>query len=163
MKVILTTNVDAVGREGEIKEVKSGLARNYLLPKKLAVIATPANMKIWEQKSGAIQKRDDQAKGEAETLSQRIDGVTVSITVKVGEEEKLFGSVTSQNIADALSGVGFDIDKKHIELESPIKSLGSHEVKIKLHQDVTPNITVEVVSEDNPAGESEEEEKEEKE
>lgn len=155
MKVILTTNVDTVGKEGEIKEVKNGLARNYLLPKKLAIIATPSNLKIWEQKSGALKKREDQVTNEAENLAQKLGGVTVSISTKVGEEEKLFGSVTSQNIADALSELGFDIDKKHIELESPIKSLGSQQIRIKLHQDVTPNITVEVIPEGNSESEEE--------
>jgi large subunit ribosomal protein L9 len=150
MKVILTTDMDSLGREGEIKEVKNGLARNFLLPKKLAVRATPGNLKIWEQKSGLIQQKQDQQLGEAEGLAHKLQGVTVSIPVKVGEEEKLFGSVTSQNIADELGKQGFEIDKKHIELDSSIKSLGTYDIKVKLYHEVAPSITVHVVDEDNP-------------
>ncbi len=150
MKVILTTDVDSLGREGDIKEVKNGLARNFLLPKKLAVRATPGNLKIWEQKGGIIKKKQDQQQGEAEGIAQKLEGVTLLIPVKVGEEEKLFGSVTSQNIADELAKQGLEIDKKHIVLDSPIKSLGNYDIKIKLYHEVAPSILVHVVDEENP-------------
>jgi len=164
MKIILTTDVNSLGREGDIKEVKDGLARNFLLPKKLAVRATAGNLKIWEQKGGIIKKKQDQQMGEAQSLAQKLQGVTVSIPVKVGEEEKLFGSVTSQNIADEVAKQGVEIEKKHIDLESPIKSLGTYDIKIKLYHEVAPSITVHVVDEDNPEPlpeESQEENKEE--
>ncbi len=158
MKVILTTDVDSLGREGDIKEVKSGLARNFLLPKKLAVRATPGNLKIWEQKSGIIKKKQDEKQGEAEGIAQKLEGVTLLIPVKVGEEEKLFGSVTSQNISDELAKQGLDIDKKHIALESSIKSLGTYDIKIKLYHEVAPSITVHVVDEENPVPKEDKEE-----
>ena len=107
MKVILTADVDSLGREGDIKEVKNGLARNFLLPKKLAVRATPGNLKIWEQKSGIIKKKQDEQQSQAEGIAQKLEGVVLLIPVKVGEEEKLFGSVTSQNISDELAKQGF--------------------------------------------------------
>lgn len=147
MKVILTSDVQAVGKQGEIKEVKDGLARNFLLPKKLAVKATPGNIKTWEQKSSALRKKEDQVKSEAETIASKLEGIKVTIPVKVGEEEKIFGSVTTQNISDALGELGYEVPKKHVDLESPIKTLGSQEVVIKLYHDVSANITVEVVEE----------------
>ena len=150
MKVILTADVDFLGREGDVKEVKNGLARNFLLPKKLAVRATPGNLKIWEQKSGLIKKKQEQQQGEAEGVAQKLEGVELLIPVKVGEEEKLFGSVTSQNIADELAQQGFDIERKHIGLDSPIKSLGNYEIKVKLYHEVAPTIMVHVVDEENP-------------
>ena len=150
MKVILTADIDSLGREGDVKEVKNGLARNYLLPKKLAIRATPGNLKIWEQKSGLLKKKQDQQQGEAEAVAQKLEGVTLLIPVKVGEEEKLFGSVTSQNIADQLSEQGFDIDKKQIGLDNPIKSLGTYDIKVKLYFEVAPAIKVHVVDEENP-------------
>ena len=150
MKVILTADVDSLGREGDIKEVKNGLARNFLLPKKLAVRATPGNLKIWEQKSGLIRKKQDQKQGEAEAIAQKLEGVSLLIPVKVGEEQKLFGSVTSQNISDELAAQGIEIDRKHIALDSPIKSLGNYDIKVKLYYEVAPVIKVHVVDEENP-------------
>lgn len=150
MKVILTADVDSLGREGDIKEVKNGLARNFLLPKKLAVRATPGNLKIWEQKSGIIKKKRDEQLSQAEGIAQKLEGVALLIPVKVGEEEKLFGSVTSQNIADELAKQGLDIDKRHIALDSPIKSLGNYDIKVKLYHEVAPTIKVHVVDEENP-------------
>lgn len=150
MKIILTTDVDSLGREGDIKEVKNGLARNFLLPKRLAVRATPGNLKIWEQKSGQIRKRQEQQEREAQSVADKLVGVELEIPVKVGEEMKLFGSVTSQNIAEALANQGLEIDRKIIALDSPIKSLGTYDIKIKLYHEVAPSITVFVVDEENP-------------
>lgn len=147
MKVIFISDVESIGRQGEIKDVKDGLARNFLLPKKLAITATPGNIKIWEQKSAALRKKEDKIKGEAEKVASRLNGVTIKIPVKVGEEEKIFGSVTSQSISDALGEIGYEVARKQIELESPIKTLGTHEVTVKLHHDVTAVIKVEVVEE----------------
>jgi len=147
MRVILTTDVESVGRMGEIKEVKNGLARNYLIPKKLAIRATPGNIKVWEQKSNIIMKREEGLKVVAQGYASKIDGVSVSIAVKVGEGDKIFGSVTSQNISAALKEVGFEVSRKDIKLESPIKVLGTHDVSIKLYQDVEANISVTVIGE----------------
>jgi len=147
MKVIFISDVESIGRQGEIKDVKDGLARNYLLPKKLAITATPGNLKIWEQKSVALRKKEDKVKGEAEKFASKLNGVAIKIPVKVGEEEKIFGSVTSQSISDALGELGYEVSKKQIDLESPIKTLGTHEVTLKIHHDVAAVINVEVVEE----------------
>ncbi|MCH8014611.1 MAG: 50S ribosomal protein L9 [Candidatus Dadabacteria bacterium] len=155
MRVILTTDVESVGRMGEIKEVKNGLARNYLIPKKLAIRATPGNIKVWEQKSNIIMKREEGLKVEAQGYASKIDGVSVSIAVKVGEGDKIFGSVTSQNISAALKEVGFEVSRKDIKLESPIKVLGTHDVSVKLYQDVEANISVTVIGENGEVAEPE--------
>ncbi len=148
MKVILTSDVQSIGRKGETKEVKEGFARNYLFPRRLAVEATPANLKEWEQRREALKKKEDKARAEAEGLANTLQRVSCVIPVRVGEEDKLFGSVTSQNISDALSRLGFDIPKKDIELDTPIKTLGVHEVPVRLHHNVIVNIKVEVVREE---------------
>ena len=147
MKVILTSDVKAVGRQGEIMEVKDGLARNFLLPKKLAIKATPGNLKLWEQKSSSLRKKEDKLREDASRLASKIEGTKITIPVKVGEEEKIFGSVTTQSISDALGELGYEISKKQIDLEHPIKTLGTHDVTVKLHQDVSANISVDVVEE----------------
>ncbi len=148
MKVILLDNVEPFGKRGEIKDVKNGFARNYLLPRKLAIEATPGSLKVWEQQKRALDKKEEKLKSEAQSLAAKIEGVSCVIPVKVGEEEKLYGSVTSQNISDALTKQGFEISRKDIELDSPIKTLGTHEVKIRLHSNVAVNINVEVVREE---------------
>lgn len=147
MKVILTSDVQSVGKQGDIMEVKDGLARNFLLPKKLAIKATPGNLKLWEQKSSSLKKKEDKIKEEASSLASKIEGTKITIPVKVGEEEKLFGSVTTQSISDALGDLGYEISKKQIDLEQPIKTLGTQDVKIKLHPEVSANISVDVVEE----------------
>lgn len=149
MKVILTSDVQAVGKQGEIKDVKDGLARNFLLPKKLAIRATPGNMKVWEQKGSALRKKEDKVKADAENFASKLEGTKITIPVKVGEEEKIFGSVTTQSISDALGRLGHEVSKKQIDLENPIKTLGTHEVPIKLYQDVSANIIVEVIEEES--------------
>lgn len=147
MKVIFISDVESIGRQGEIKDVKDGLARNYLLPKKLAITATPGNLKIWEQKSVALRKKEDKVRGEAEKFASKLNGLSIKIPVKVGEEEKIFGSVTSQSISDTLGELGYEVSRKQIDLDSPIKTLGKHEVTLKLHHDVSAVISVEVVEE----------------
>jgi len=148
MKVILIADVESIGKSGETKEVKEGFARNYLFPRRFAVEATPANLKEWQQKRQALKKKEDKARAEAEGLASSLQGVSCIIPVKVGEEEKLFGSVTSQNISDALSRSGFDIPKKDIELDAPIKTLGVHEVPVRVRHNIIIYIKVEVVRED---------------
>lgn len=147
MKVILISDVESIGRQGDIKEVKDGLANNFLLPKKLAIKATPGNLKAWEQKSASLRKKEDKVRTEAAGFAARLEGTKLTIPVKVGEEEKIFGSVTSQSISDALKEKGFEISRKQIDLESPIKTLGTHEVPVKLYHEVTATISVEVVEE----------------
>lgn len=144
MRVILITDVDSVGRMGEIKEIKNGLARNYLIPQKMAIRATLGNIKIWEQKSNIIQKREEGLKAEAQGFASKLDGASVTIPVKVGEDNKLFGSVTSQNISDALKEIGLEVSRKNIELDSPIKEIGTHNISVRLFHEVAANITVEV-------------------
>ena len=148
MRVILITDVDSVGRMGEIKEIKNGLARNYLIPQKRAIRATPGNIKIWEQKSNIIQKREKGLKAEAQGFASKLDGASVTIPVKVGEDNKLFGSVTSQNISDALKEIGLEVSRKNIELDSPIKEIGTHNISVRLYHEVAANITVEVQGHD---------------
>ena len=148
MKVILIDDVEPYGKKGEVKEVKKGLARNYLLPRKLAVEATPGNLKLWEQQRQVLKKKEEKAKAEAESLASKLQGVTCTIPAKAGEEDRLFGSVTSQNISDALAKLGFEISRKDIELDSPIKTLGTYDVRIKLHSNVGTSIKVEVVKEE---------------
>lgn len=144
MRVILITDVDSVGRMGEIKEIKNGLARNYLIPQKMAIRASRGNIKIWEQKSNIIQKREEGLKAEAQGFASKLDGASVTIPVKVGEDNKLFGSVTSQNISDALKAIGLEVSRKNIELDSPIKEIGTHNISVRLFHEVAANITVEV-------------------
>jgi len=148
MKVILIADVEAIGKRGEIKEVKDGFARNFLFPKKFAIEATQGNLKVWGQQKHAIKKKEDKERTEAASLADKLHGAICIIPVKVGEEDKLFGSVTSQNISDSLAKLGFEIPKRDIELYSPIKTLGIHEVPVKLHHDVTINIRVEVIKEE---------------
>ncbi len=148
MKVILITDVQAIGKRGEIKEVKEGYARNFLFPRKLALEATQGNLKVLEQQKQSLKKKEDKDRTDAIGLRDKLNGVSCLIPVKVGEEDKIFGSVTSQNISDTLAKLGFDISKKDIELEAPIKSLGVHEIPIRLHHDVTVNIKVEVIKEE---------------
>jgi len=148
MRVILTADVDSVGKMGEIKEVRNGLARNYLIPQKMAIRATPGNIKVWEQKSKIIQKREESLRSEAQGYASNIDGARVTIPVRVGEENKLFGSVTSQNISDALKAIGHEVSRKTIDLPSPIKEIGTHLITVKLYQDVHATITVEVEGHD---------------
>lgn len=150
MKVILTTDVDFVGYMGEIKDVKRGLARNYLLPKNLAVEATPGNIKVWNQKQRIIEKHQIKRKEDAESLSANLAGITCNIKVKVGDEGKLFGSVTAQNISDELLEKGFKISKKDIVLDSPIKETGSYDIPVKIHPEVQASVKVEVENEEGP-------------
>ena len=144
MKVILISDEGVFGKKGEIREVKSGFARNFLIPRKIAIEATPGNLKTWEQQISSLKKREVKLKEEAKTLASRLEGVICTISMKVGDEERIFGSVTTQTISDSLSKQGFDISKKDIDLASPIKTLGTHDVRVKLYSDVSVMIKVEV-------------------
>ena len=146
MEVILREDVEKLGGRGEVVKVAAGYARNFLLPKRLAVAATESNRKIVEQEKQAYLKREAKAQGESEDLAKLIQGQVITITQKAGENDHLFGSVTSKDIADALEQKGFNIDRRKIHLEEPIKTLGEFEVPVRLHRAVTANVKVHVVS-----------------
>jgi large subunit ribosomal protein L9 len=147
MEVILREDVEKVGNRGQVVKVAPGFARNFLLPKKLAVAATESNKKIVEQERQAHVRKEAKFKGEAEDLSKLLTGVTVTITQKAGENDQLFGSVTSKDVADALAAKNFTIDRRKVQLDEPIKQLGEFKVPVRLHRDVTAEVTVQVVKE----------------
>ena len=142
MEVILRQDVDKLGTRGQVVKVADGYARNYLLPKRLAVPATPANKKIVEQERQAQLRREAREKTEAEELARLLAGLSITIARKAGEHDQLFGSVTPQDISDALAQRSFNIDRRKIQLEEPIKQLGEYQVPIRLHREVTVSIGV---------------------
>jgi large subunit ribosomal protein L9 len=148
MEVILREDIEKLGGRGEVVKVAPGYARNFLLPKRLAVEATDSNRKIVEQERQAHLRKEAKQKGEAEDLSKLLGGVTVTIAQKAGEADQLFGSVTSKDVADALAAKNFTIDRRKVQLEEPIKQLGEFKVPVRLHKDVTAEITVNVVREE---------------
>jgi large subunit ribosomal protein L9 len=148
MEVILREKVEKLGAKGDIVRVSDGYARNFLLPKKLADLATPSNIRQIEQEKAAAIRREAREKQDAEALSQQLSSISVSLTRRVGENEVLYGSVTSMDIAEALQAKGFNIDKRKIELDDAIKSIGRFDVPIRLHREVTVLVSVEVAKED---------------
>ena len=147
IEVILREDVRTLGKAGDLVRVKPGYARNYLLPKGIAYEATAGNKKRIEAEGKARTIRLEGERAGAEEQASSLTEVTVTLARKAGEGDRLFGSITSQDIADALAAAGHSVDKRKIELESPIKSLGDHVVHIKLHPDVVADIQVSVVSE----------------
>jgi large subunit ribosomal protein L9 len=147
MEVILREDIEKLGHRGQVVKVAPGYARNFLLPKRLAVLATDSNKKIVEQERAAYLRREAKVKSEAEDLSKLMNGVVLSIARKAGEEGHLFGSVTSQDIADALGKLNYTLERRKILLDEPIKQLGEYTVPIRLHREVTTNVTVNVVAE----------------
>ncbi len=145
MKVILIDEVRGLGARGDVVTVRDGYARNYLLPKQLAREATAGNLKAAEMERKKWASLTQQEKDVAQRAAGQLEGVTVVVHKRVGETGTLFGSVTASEVADALAGRGFEIDKRRIELAGTIKSLGSHEVDIHLHREVAAHIRVEVV------------------
>jgi len=148
MEVILREDIEKLGSRGQVVKVAAGYARNFLLPKKLAVAATESNKKIVEQERQAHLRKEAKQKGEADDLAKILNGVKVMIIQKAGENDQLFGSVTSKDVTDALALQNFNIDRRKIQLDDPIKTLGQYKVPVKLHKDVTAEITVDVVKED---------------
>lgn len=142
MEIILREDVDKVGTRGAVVKVADGYARNFLLPKRLAVPATDANKKIVEQERQAHLRREAKVKGESEDLAKLMEGVTVTFRQRVGENNQLFGSVTAKDIADALEAQKYHIDRRKIQLDEPIRTLGEHRVTLRLHRDVSREITV---------------------
>jgi large subunit ribosomal protein L9 len=148
MEVILREDVEKLGNRGQVVKVAAGYARNFLLPKRLAVAATEANKKIVEQERQAHLRREAKLKGEAEDLGKLLSGVSVTITQKAGENDQLFGSVTAKDVADALAAKNFTLDRRKVQLEEPIKQLGEYKVPVRLHKDVTAEVTVVVAKEE---------------
>jgi len=147
MDVILREDIEKLGGRGEIVKVAAGYARNFLLPRRLAVPATEANRKIVEQERQAHLRKEVKVKSEAEDLSKMLTGVSVTIAQKAGENDQLFGSVTAKDVADALAAQNYNIDRRKVHLEEPLKQLGEYKVPVKLHKDVTAEVTVIVVKE----------------
>ncbi|MFZ2324490.1 MAG: 50S ribosomal protein L9 [Ignavibacteriaceae bacterium] len=147
MKVILRRDHETLGKIGDLVDVKNGYARNFLLPRGIAYAALDGNIKALEEEKKSVEKRNLQDLKAAESLATELETVSVTIPVQVGEEDKIFGTVTTQMIADALKEKGHEIDKRKIEIEEPIKSLGIYGVSVKLHQSVNAKIKVWVVRE----------------
>jgi large subunit ribosomal protein L9 len=147
MKVILRKNFDQLGKVGDIVNVKDGYGRNYLIPRQIAYQATKGNILALEEEKKQILKKEAKELEAAQKLSAEIEKVSITIPVKVGEEDKIFGTVTSQMIADSLKEKGFDVDKRKIEITEPIKSLGIYSVAVKLHANVTATVKTWVVRE----------------
>jgi large subunit ribosomal protein L9 len=148
MEIILRERVEKLGTKGDVVNVSAGYARNFLLPKKLAVLATPANMKQIEQEKAAAVRREAKEKEEAEALARQLSQVSLQVSRKVGENEVLYGSVTSMDIAQLLEAKGFTVDRRKIDLHEALKSLGQFDVPIKLHREVTAFVKVEVTKEE---------------
>ncbi len=148
MEVILREDIEKLGSRGDVVKVAPGYARNFLLPKRLAVEATESNKKIVEQERQAHLRKEAKLKGEAEDLAKIMSGVSVTITQKAGENDQLFGSVGSKDVADALAAKGYNIDRRKVQLDEPIKQLGEFKVPVRLHREVTVEVTVVVAKEE---------------
>jgi large subunit ribosomal protein L9 len=142
MEVILKEDVAKLGTRGDVVKVAEGYGRNYLLPRKLAIEATRVNKAVIEQMKAAALRRSAREKSEAEALAQQFDGVSVTFTRRSGENDQLFGSVTSSDIADALEKKGFHVDRRKIQVHEPLKSLGEFTVPVRLHKEVTTHLKV---------------------
>jgi len=147
MEVILRTHVDKLGNRGEIVKVAEGYARNYLLPRKLALVATEGNKKHVERERKIVEMREAEERSVADAVAARLAGVELVFPRRVGETEHLYGSVTSGDIAEALKGKGFEVDRRKLILPEALKTLGEHSVNLKLHRDVTVTLKVLVTKE----------------
>ncbi len=148
MEIILREDIEKLGARGEVVKVAAGYARNYLLPKRLAVPANDSNRKIVEQERQAHLRREAKEKDEAQELGKILGAVTVTIAQKAGENDQLFGSVTAKDIAEALEKQNYTIDRRKIQLNEPIKQIGEHKVTVRLHREVPVEITVQVTKEE---------------
>lgn len=152
MKVILLTDLKGRGKEGDVIDVARGFARNYLLPRNMAVEATPGNMKQLEARMHNIRKREEVKRAEAEEQAAQVTGKSIVVEAKAGEGGKLYGSVTSGMVADALADqLGVDVDRKSLDLHGHIKTLGEHMIDIRLYEDVSAEVTLKVVPIDGAA------------
>lgn len=149
MQVILLADVENLGRLGDVVNVKPGYGRNYLMPQGMAMAATKANLKVFELERKKLQAAMDALRAEASSLGERIKNAAVTITMRVGENDKLYGSVTSAVIAEALQEKGIEIDRRRVLLDSPIRSVGQFPVRARLHADVVVDFTVTVAPEEH--------------
>jgi large subunit ribosomal protein L9 len=147
MEVILREHVEHLGRRGDLVKVADGYARNYLLPRKLALLVTDSNKKQIERERAKFEVKELEEQKSAQAVADRMANIELEISRKVGETEALYGSVTSSDVADALAAKGFEIDRRKLQLADPIKRLGEFEVPVKLHRDVTVTLKVRVVAE----------------
>ena len=145
MEVILREHVESLGRRGDIVKVAEGYARNYLLPRKLALAVTENNKKQIEREKKLAEARDVEEKSQAGAISVRLAQLEIEIPRRVGENDTLYGSVTSQDIAQALKDKGFDVDKRKIQLPEPLKALGESTIPVKIHREVVAHVKVKVV------------------
>jgi large subunit ribosomal protein L9 len=145
MEIILRQAVENLGTTGDVVKVKAGYARNYLLPHGLAYEATPGNLKRIQQERERLEAAENERRGAAQTLAERLEQVSLTFSARVGEEGKLFGSVTAADIAQQLEAQGFHLEKRQIDLHEPIKALGVYRVPVRLHADVKPEIRVWVI------------------
>jgi large subunit ribosomal protein L9 len=145
MEIILRQGVENLGKPGDVVKVKAGYARNYLLPHGLAYEATPGNLKRIQQERDRLDAAENERRGAAQGLAEKIEQVSLTFSARVGEEGKLFGSVTATDIAQQLETQGFHIEKRQIDLHEPIKALGVYRVPIRLHADVKPEVRVWVI------------------
>ncbi len=148
MEVILREDIEKLGTRGQLVKVASGYARNFLLPQRMAVPATEANKKIVEQERQAYLRKEAKLASEATDLGKMLAAVSITIHQKAGENDQLFGSVTSKDIVEALEKQGYTVERRKIALEEPIKTLGEFKVPVKLHREVTAEITVTVAKEE---------------
>jgi large subunit ribosomal protein L9 len=151
MEVILRDHVEKLGKRGEIVKVSNGYARNYLLPQKLALPATAGNKKHVERERKIMETREAEEKGQATAVASRLSAIDITIARRVGDTEQLYGSVTAADIAEFLTAKGFEIDRRKLILPEPIKTLGEHDVPLKLHREVTVPLKVKVVKEGSAA------------
>jgi large subunit ribosomal protein L9 len=147
MEVILKEDIAKLGHRGDVVKVADGYGRNYLLPRKLAIEATPTNRAVIQQMKAAAVRRSAQEKGDAESLAQQLAGVSLTFQRRAGEHDQLFGSVTSADVADQLEKQGFNVDRRRISLDQPIRTLGEFQVHLRLHRDVNLPIKVTVEKE----------------
>jgi large subunit ribosomal protein L9 len=147
MKVLLRQDYETLGKRGEVVTVKNGFARNFLFPRGIALEATPSSERVFQEESRTLLRRQEKDKRSAEALGKELEAVSVTAAVAVGEEDRVFGSVTSQTIAELLQEKGYTIDKRKILLDEPVKALGVYSIPIKLHTDVEVKIRLWVVKE----------------
>lgn len=152
MKVILLEDVKGQGKKGEVKNVSEGYARNFLFPRKFAIEATAANLQQLKDQQDAIARKEAQELAEAKHLSERLEQQKVTIYAHAGEGGRLFGAITSKHIGDALQKLGYEVDRRKIQLPDPIKGLGGHRVLVKLHPDVTATVTIFVEDDASQSG-----------
>jgi len=151
MQLLLKEDVDNLGMRGDLVKVRPGYGRNYLLPRGLAILATESNVKRIEKQRASLLKKTAAEKDQAVAQSDVLKDVTLEFTRKVGDHGVLYGSVTSMDVAEALAGKGYEIDRKRVVLKEPIKAIGEFEVPVKLHREVTSNLKVVVVPEETSA------------